>query len=386
MNIWLLGLISFFTDVSSEMVYPLIPLFLTARLGASPAILGLIEGTVESLAALLKVTSGRYSDRWGRRKPLAVVGYSLSFMGKALLYLAGSWQGVFLARSLDRTGKGVRGAPRDALIAESAAPGKLGAAFGLHRLMDTLGAVLGVMLAYFLMQAAPKDYARVFLWSLVPAAFAVLCFVPVRDIAQSRVAAARAALAPLTRLPTDVKRFLVVALLFSLGNSSNHFLLLRAFTIGYLPANVILLYLVYNLSYAAISYSAGRLSDRIGRKPLLLCAYLLYALVYAGFALVTRPGAMWTLFAAYGLYAGISEGVEKALLMDLSAGLGKATTIGWHGTVVSLTLLPASLVAGLLWEFINPAAPFVFGAVMAVIAAATLFSTVREVRAAAPHG
>ncbi|MBT9177562.1 MAG: Multidrug resistance protein MdtH [Firmicutes bacterium] len=383
MNIWLLGLISFFTDVSSEMVYPLIPLFLTARLGASPAVLGLIEGTVESISALLKVTSGRYSDRRGRRKPLALGGYTLSFLGKALLYLAGSWQTVFVARGLDRAGKGVRGAPRDALIAESAEPGKLGAAFGLHRLMDTLGAVVGVTLAYLFMRAAPQEYTRVFLWSLVPAALALLCFVPIKDVAQTRIAFARTALAPLAQLPADIKRFLVVALLFSLGNSSNHFLVLRAFTIGYLPASVILLYLVYNLSYAAISYSAGRLSDRVGRKPLLLTAYLLYALVYAGFALVNRPGVMWMLFATYGLYVGISEGVEKALLMDLSAGLGKATTIGWHGTLVSLTLLPASLIAGLLWKYVSPAAPFVFGSAMAAIAAVMLYSTVREQEAPA---
>lgn len=378
MNIWLLGLISFFTDVSSEMVYPLIPLFLTAKLGASPAVLGLIEGTVESIASLLKVVAGSYSDRIGRRKPLAVGGYSFSFLGKVCLYLAGSWPAVFLARGLDRVGKGVRGAPRDALIAESAEKGKLGAAFGLHRFMDTLGAVVGVTIAYYLMSTAPLQYTRVFLWSLVPAALALLCFIRVKDVSQASRQVIKQALAPISQLPLPAKRFLGVSMLFALGNSSNHFLLLRASNIGFLPARVILLYLVYNLTYAAVSYTAGRLSDRVGRKPLLFGGYILYALVYAGFAVASTPGFVWVLFAVYGLYAGISEGVEKALLVDIGAHVGKATVIGWHGTIVGLTLLPASLVAGLLWNYIGPAAPFAFGALMAVMAATLLLATVKE--------
>lgn len=376
MNIFLLGLISFFTDISSEMVYPLIPLFLTTQLGASPAVLGLIEGTAESLAALIKVFSGRYSDRLGRRKPLAIGGYVFSVFGKSFLAFAGSWPLVFVARGLDRIGKGVRGAPRDALIAESAAPGKLGAAFGFHRFMDTLGAVVGVLFAFFLVKTSPEHLQRVFLWSLLPAAIAVLCFIPVKDAPALAKVEAKKALPPLKELPPPVKRFFAVSLLFALGNSSNHFLLLRAYDIGFLPASVILLYLTYNLSYTAVSYSAGQLSDKIGRKPLLLCAYLLYALVYAGFAVSSSPSAVWLLFVIYGLFAGISEGVEKALLVDIGASVGKATVIGWHGTLVGLSLLPASLVAGLLWKFVGPAAPFAFGAAMALAAAVLLAKTI----------
>jgi MFS family permease len=375
-NIFLLGLISFFTDISSEMVYPLIPLFLTTQLGASPAVLGLIEGTAESLAALIKVFSGRYSDRLGRRKPLAIGGYVFSVFGKSFLAVAGSWPLVFVARGLDRIGKGVRGAPRDALIAESAAPGKLGAAFGFHRFMDTLGAVVGVLFAFFLVKTSPEHLQRVFLWSLLPAAIAVLCFIPVKDAPALNKVEVKKALPPLKELPPPVKRFFVVSLLFTLGNSSNHFLLLRAYDIGFLPASVILLYLTYNLSYTAVSYSAGQLSDKIGRKPLLLGAYLLYALVYAGFAVSSSPSAVWLLFVIYGLFAGISEGVEKALLVDIGASVGKATVIGWHGTLVGLSLLPASLVAGLLWKFVGPAAPFAFGAAMALAAAVLLAKTI----------
>lgn len=373
MNIFLLGLISFFTDISSEMVYPLIPLFLTSSLGASPVVIGLIEGTVESLASLLRVVSGRYSDQLGKRKPLAVSGYLFSFAGKSLLALAGSWPGVFLARALDRMGKGVRSAPRDALIAESAMPGKLGAAFGFHRLMDTLGAAVGVVLAYFLLRTAPQEYSRVFLWSLLPAGLAVLCFVPVKEALAAKSSSSKQALPPLAQLPQPVKMFYLVSLLFALGNSSNHFLLLRAYNTGFVPASVVLLYLVYNLSYAAVSYGAGKLSDRVGRKPLLLGAYLLYAVVYAGFALVSSPSALWLLFAIYGLYAGIAEGVEKALLMDIRGKFGKATILGWHGTIVGMTLLPASLLAGLLWKYVGPSAPFAFGAVMALVASALLY-------------
>lgn len=379
MNVWLLGLISLFTDISSEMVYPLIPLFLTTTLGASPAVLGLIEGTVESLAALVKVFSGRFSDTWGRRKPIAVSGYIFSLLGKSTLYLAGSWVVVFLGRGFDRFGKGVRGAPRDAMIAESAAPGRLGAAFGLHRLMDTLGAIIGIVIAYLLMRQLPHDFTRIFMWSLVPAALAVLVFIPVRDTVQAPKVRSGGLLPPLKDLPIEVKRFTAISLVFAIGNSSNHFLLLRAADIGFSVQLVILAYLLYNVSYAAVSYQAGKLSDRVGRKPLLLYAYGIYAFVYLGFALVSHPSMVWLLFAAYGVYAGIFEGVEKAYLIDMNPGLGKATVLGWHQTAVGLALLPASLIAGLLWKFVDPAAPFFFAGVMALIAAVLFHRFAREV-------
>jgi MFS family permease len=372
-NIIILGLTSFFTDVASEMVYPLVPFFLTVKLGASAELLGLIEGIAESVASLLKVFSGYISDRLRNRKGLTILGYASSAVGKLMLYFASGWGLVFGGRVVDRLGKGIRTAPRDALIADSSAESKRGTSFGLHRALDTGGAVVGVSLAYiFFTTLARGEYKPVFLWSLVPAVVGVLLLFIVREAKPKEV---KTATLPSLRpglLPRKLQLFLVVALIFTLGNSSNTFLLLRAQNLGFSPAAAILLYLVYNLVYGVVSYPAGRLSDRIGRKALLVAGYAFYGLVYLGFAWVNAPSLAWTLwalFGLYGLYIGFTDGVEKALVTDLAPMNVRATAIGLHATIVGIGLFPASFIAGQLWDRVSPAAAFYFGGGMGLAAA-----------------
>lgn len=373
-NILLLGVTSFFTDVSSEMIYPLVPFFLTLKLGASPAVMGLIEGIAESVASLLKIFSGYISDRLRNRKRLTIVGYGSSAIGKLLLYIAVGWPMVLAGRVVDRLGKGIRTAPRDALIADSSAEGKRGSAFGLHRALDSGGAVVGVLLAYFFFTSLAKgEYAPVFLWSVIPAVLGVGLLLFVREVKPKEGRRAQLPSLRWSVLPRKLKLFLVVALIFTLGNSSNTFLLLRADTLGFTPATAILLYLVYNVVYAVVSYPAGRLSDKIGRKRLLVAGYAFYGLVYLGFALVNAPQQawiVWVLFGLYGLYIGFTDGVEKALVSDLAPANLRATAIGLHATIVGIGLFPASLIAGQLWvSRAGPAAAFYFGGGTGLVAA-----------------
>ena len=373
-NIFLLGLTSLLTDASSEMVYPLLPFFLTAVLGKTPGVLGLIEGIGESLASLLKVFSGYLSDRLGSRKGLTIGGYAASAVGKAILVVASTWSVVLAGRVMDRLGKGARTAPRDALVADSAPAGSRGAAFGLHRTLDTWGAALGVGLAYYFVTRAPGHYAEAFRWSLVPAAAGVCLLFAVRDPGAGRLSATPPSLRWRV-LPVQLRRFLGVSVLFTLGNSSNTFLLLRAQAVGFTPAGAILLYLLYNLVFALCSYPAGRLSDQLGRKTLLVMGYAFYGLVYLGFARVAGTDPRWllmSLFALYGLYSGLTEGVEKALVSDLAPREIRATAIGVHATLVGIGLFPASFVAGELWDLFGPAATFYLGAATGMLAAVGL--------------
>ena len=372
-NILILGLVSFLTDVSSEMVYPLVPLYLTTRLGAGPAVVGIIEGTAESLASLVKVFSGYFSDRLRLRKPFAILGYAGSTVGKVFLYLSVSWWWVLIGRIFDRFGKGIRTAPRDALIADAADEKTRGRAFGLHRAMDTLGAVVGVLLAYFFLARYRGDYVAVFLYSLIPAVLGVAALFLVREKVEDVRKAGRTLSLRWSALDRRLKAFLIITLIFTLGNSSNQFLLLRAGNVGFGPLTVILLYLVYNVVYALVSYPAGRLSDRIGRKTLLATGYAFYGLVYFGFGLIHNPQAYWGLFAIYGLYIGFTEGVEKALVADIAPQNLRATMIGLHATLVGIGLLPASILAGALWSWIGPSAPFYLGGAMGLAAAAGLW-------------
>jgi MFS family permease len=375
-NILLLGFTSFFTDVSSEMIYPLVPFFLTLKLGASAELLGLIEGIAESVASLLKVFSGYFSDRLRNRKGLTIAGYGSSAVGKLLLAVANAWGVVFGARVVDRLGKGIRTAPRDALIADSSAESKRGSSFGLHRALDTGGAVVGVLLAYFFFtRLARGEYAPVFMWSLVPAIIGVVLLFFVHEVKARPTQEARLPSLRWSVLPRKLQLFLVVALLFTLGNSSNTFLLLRAQNLGFTPATAILLYLVYNVVYGLVSYPAGRLSDKVGRKRLLVAGYAFYGLVYLGFALVNAPTQawiLWGLFGLYGLYIGFTDGVEKALVSDLAPASLRATAIGLHATIVGIGLFPASFIAGQLWDRVGPAAAFYFGGGTGLLAAVGL--------------
>jgi MFS family permease len=377
-NIILLGITSFLTDVSSEMVYPVLPVYLVTTLGASPAILGFIEGVAESLASLLKVFSGYFSDKIKARKPFTILGYLASTLGKIFLFLASAWPHVLVGRVIDRFGKGIRTAPRDALIAESAGKNKKGAAFGLHRAMDTLGAAVGVLGAYFLIVHFKGRIRDIFLLSLIPAFLGVVFLFFVREKKSQAPEAAGKLQLRWSGLDKRLKLFLIFTFLFTLGNSSNQFLLLRAQNLGNPLGQVILFYLVYNITYALVSYPAARLSDSIGRKRLLVWGYLFYGLVYLGFAVTTSARFCWVLFAVYGLYMGFTECVEKALIADVASGHLRATTIGLHATLVGIGLLPASLLAGLLWKFLGPAAPFYFGGAMGIVASAGLWCILKD--------
>jgi MFS family permease len=380
-NIILLGLTSFFTDVASEMVYPLLPLFLTSTLGAGPAILGLIEGVAESLASLLRVVSGYASDRIGRRKDLTIAGYGASVVGKGLLFAATGWGWVFAGRLVDRVGKGIRTAPRDAIIADSSTEETRGRAFGLHRSMDTAGAVLGVLAAILILRGGSPDYASVFLWSLLPATLGLGFLLLVREGAVRQGMPGTIPAFQWNRLPRPLRVYLVITLVFALGNSSNTFLLLRTAGTGASPTMTLLAYLVYNVTSMTLASPAGRMSDRIGRGKLLAAGYGVYALVYFGFGALDAGlthWTGWTLFAVYGIYSGLTEGVERALVADLSPPSLRATAIGIHATVAGITLLPASIIAGLLWEHVGPAAPFYFGGGLALIASASVLIGVRR--------
>ena len=372
-NVIILGITSLLTDISSEMVYPILPVFLVSTLGASPAILGLIEGIAESVASLLKVFSGYWSDKIKRRKPFAIFGYANSAAGKLFLFFANSWTFVLFGRIIERFGKGVRTAPRDALIAEATSSGQRGAAFGLHRSLDALGAVGGVILAYLFVVYYKGNIRNIFLMSLVPAFLGVLFLFLVKEKKAVVEKNAPRIKFQWKALDKKLKFFLMFTFLFTLGNSSNQFLLLKAKNAGNPLTAVILLYLVYNISRVIFTYPASRLSDRIGRKKILVLGYFIYALVYLGFAMNTSLSVFWVLFGVYGLYMGFTEGVEKALITDIAPQHLKATTMGLHATLVGIGLLPASLLAGLLWKFVSPAAPFYFGAVMGLISTAGLW-------------
>ncbi len=380
-NVIIVGIASLLTDISTEMVYPLLPLYLTsARIGATPAIVGLIEGIAESLASLLRVFSGYWSDRLGMRKSLAIGGYSCSTIGKLFLYFSTTWQIVLFGRIVDRFGKGIRTAPRDALIADSVPKERRGNAYGLHRAMDTFGATIGVVLAYFLFIRVERDFSTIFLLSLVPAALAVIVLFLVREKSRTHIATpllrstregTGVGVRVWSRLDTRLRAFILIVFLFNLGNSSNQFLILRAANLGYDTASALLLYLAYNLTYAVFSWPLGRLSDKIGRKALLVVGYAVYGFIYLGFGFAS---AAWLLplFTIYGLHIAMTEGVEKALVSDLAPIDVRATMIGLHATAVGIGLLPASLLAGLLWNAFGAPVPFFFGGALGILASVAL--------------
>lgn len=377
-NIIILGIASLLTDISSEMIYPLLPFFLVLRLGVSPALLGIIEGVAESLSSILKVFSGYWSDKARKRKPLTIFGYVFSFLGKFFLYLSVSWGWVFIARILDRFGKGIRTAPRDALIAESADSNNRGRYFGFHRMLDTVGACVGILFAYLFFSHA-GGYNKVFFLALIPAAVGVCILFLVRErdktavLAVANTASPKISLKSFTHqfkaLDKRLKAFLIITFIFSLANSSNQFLLLRANNFGFNTKLVILLYLVYNISYALFCYPAGLLSDKIGRKTLLIGGYIFYSIVYFGFALTKSPSFIWILFIIYGMYMGLTEGVEKALVSDLSPRHLRATFIGMHASLAGIGLFAASSIAGGLWSLFGAQTPFIFGGIMSLLAA-----------------
>lgn len=370
----ILGIASLLTDISSEGIYPLIPLFLVEVLRTPVVDVGLIEGVANSTASILRVVSGWLSDVLGSRKWPVVAGYSLSTVSKPLLALANSWQAVFGVRFADRLGKGIRTAPRDALIADTTPPERRGVSFGFHRGMDTLGAVAGPLLAFWLLgTVAQNNYRTIFLMSAVPAVLAVLVLVTfIREPRHERPAAAERPSIKLRAFSREFRLFLIVSTVFSLGNSSDAFLILRARDLGVAAGSVLLVYVVFNTVEASLSVWAGALSDRIGRRNVILAGYLVYAAVYAGFALARSASAVWVLFAAYGAQNALTQGVQRAFAADLTSAGARGTGLGAYHTLTGIALLPASLIAGFLWQHMSPAAPFYFGSALAVSAAVLL--------------
>jgi MFS family permease len=353
------------------MVYPLLPFFLTT-LNAGPAILGIIEGLAESIASLLKVFSGYVSDKIRRRKPLAILGYSASSLGKIFLYIAGHWGVVLFARLLDRFGKGIRTAPRDALIADSTHSTRRGYAYGLHRTLDTLGAAIGVLLAFLILKKGGFVYRKVFLYSLIPAFLGVTILFLVQE--SSRIREFKDKLEfRLKYLPQKLRWFLLIAFLFSLGNSSNQFLILRAKNFGFSLSSVLLLYLAYNIIYGLFSFPMGRLSDKIGRRKILVLGYLIYSAVYLCFAVANQNWQFFLLFGAYGLYSAFTEGIEKAYISEIAPQELRGSVIGLHATLTGIGLLPASIIAGGLWQYLGFQAPFILGSIMGALSAVAMF-------------
>ena len=368
-NVFFLGLVSFLTDVSSDMIYPLLPVFLTDVLGASRVFVGLIEGIAESTASLLKIFSGWFSDKIGKRKPIVILGYSLSSLTKPLLALVTSgWQVLFL-RFGDRVGKGVRTSPRDALIAESSSETKRGASFGLHRAMDSAGAIFGPLLAFLLLPLLNENYRHLFLLASIPAFFSVLVlFVWVRE-AKERKRAETSQTKKAFAFDGKFKLFILVVAVFTLGNSSDAFLFLRAKGLGIKLVFIPLLWGLFNLVYTLSSTPAGILSDRIGRRKVILLGFAVYGLSYFGFAFATSSFHIWLLFALYGFYYGLSDGALRAFVADLVKEEDKrGTAYGFYHGAVGLCALPASLILGYLWQTFSTGVAFSFGAILAILA------------------
>ena len=369
-NVVLLGLVSFFTDISTEMIYPILPLYLSSVMGASSTIIGIIEGIAESLASIVKLFSGMAADKYGKKKRLIFLGYSSSVANKIIILLSTTWAGVLAARIIDRFGKGIRTAPRDALIAESADKSNLGKAYGLHKGLDLLGTAVGILLAYIILTMNENDFKKVFLYSLIPAVIGVLCIFFVKDAKKT-----------IKKMPSfnwktldkRLKLFLIFIFIFTLGNSSNAFILLRTYSAGFAPREAILLYFLFNFIASLLAFPVGQLSDKIGRKNILCAGYFLYGVTYLGIGLLSGKTMFILLFVIYGFYVALTTGIERALIVEIVPEEQKASALGLHAAIVGLGLLPASVIAGLLWDFFGQSVPFIFGGILAFITSVNVF-------------
>ncbi|MCJ7566959.1 MAG: MFS transporter [Anaerolineales bacterium] len=398
-NVWVVTLTSFLTDISSEMILNLLPLFLFSVLGVRTSFIGLIEGVADAVASLVKMTSGWLSDRIRVRKPLAVLGYAVSTIAKPFLYLATSWGAVLGVRFADRVGKGLRTAPRDALIADSIPESRRGMAFGLHRAGDTAGAVVGIGLAIAIILTSQRGAAElsretfqtVVLISIIPAVLAVITLAfGAQEIKPGLGIDTKQKSAPLEERKKEKTRggllstnrlfrnYILIMALFTLGNSSDAFLILRAKTTGLSVVNILAMMMVFSLIYTIIATPAGALSDKVGRKRVLLIGWALYVAVYLGFARASAGWHAWVLMALYGVYYGLTDGVARAFIADMVPSHLRGTAYGILHAVVGLVALPASIIAGVLWQGIGawdglgPSAPFLFGAGAAFLASVAL--------------
>jgi len=396
-NVWATSGTSFFTDVSSEMLLNVLPLFLSNVLGVRIWAVGLVEGFAEATSSILKLYSGWLSDRLGTRKWPAVAGYAISAVSKPFYYVASSWGAVAAIRWGDRVGKGVRTAPRDALLADSTPAERRGLAFGLHRAADTAGAVIGIAVSIWVVRQVQgggalleaETFRNLVLWSLVPAFLGVVVLaVGARDVG-ARGTSSSAAGRPRLRLRglgRGFAAFVGCSVIFELGNSADAFLVLRAQERGLSVVGILWLLLAFNVVYTLVATPAGSLADRIPRKRLVAAAWGLYALIYLGFALADTVAHVTVLYLMYGFYHGLVAGAAKALVADLVPAARRGTAYGGYAAAIGLATLPASLLAGVLWEGLfawrgfGPAAPFVFGAAMAAVAAILMLVLVPDAR------
>jgi MFS family permease len=383
-NVFAISLVSLLNDISSEIIYPLLPAFLLLTLGATAGIVGIIEGTAESISSLLKLFAGYFSDKRGKRKVFVVFGYSLSSFVRPLLAFAGNWYHVFALRLIDRVGKGIRSAPRDAMIADTVSVKERGLAFGLHRAMDHTGATLGPLFGYLLVQLfasdrvalTPRDFTSIFLLASVPALAAVI--VVSVFVRESYKPGPRPKKDAVPTLPVKLslrgfdgnfKCFLVIIAIFTLSNSSDAFLLLRAQSVGIAVKELPLLWALLHVSKVVSSLYGGHLSDILGRRRLIVSGWILYAAVYAGFAFVSNAISVWMLFLVYGVYFGLVEGAEKALVADLVKPEQRGTAYGLYNLAFGITVLPASLLMGFLWDWRGPQTAFLVSAILGATAA-----------------
>ncbi len=385
-NIWFLTIGSFLTDVSSEMLNNLIPLFLYNVLGVQTSIIGLIDGIAEATASLVKLFSGTLSDRLGKRKWLTVLGYAISAVSKPFLYFATTWEWVLGVRFADRFGKGIRTAPRDALLADSAKADQRGLSFGLHRAGDTAGAFVGLAIAgliIWLTQAGAAELTRhtfqvIVLASIIPAVLAVFVLaLGVREVAVARKEKKDQPSLGWFALAKRFRLFLIVVIIFTLGNSSDSFIILLGQNRGLTVLQIIGMLMTFNAIYASLAGPLGSLSDRLGRKRLMLAGWTIYGLVYLGFALSKTGVQIWLLYGFYGIYYALTDGVAKALVADTIPQEQRGTAYGYFNAAIGIAALPASLIAGVLWQFIGPSAPFVFGAVLSLFAGFLLVTWVK---------
>lgn len=369
-SVYLLGIISFLNDIATEMLYPVLPIFLVQVLNAPVFVLGIIDGVAEGIAALFKVYFGYLSDKTHRRKPFVVAGYSIAAVAKLIIAISFSWVIVFLGRVLDRFGKGVRTAARDALLLDVTDSHNKGLIFGVHRTFDSAGAVVGPLLALGLLNFFDNNIRLVLAVAVVPAFVVLFFFVFIRESQSTPTPPAKKLTLglSLTKMSRPFKLFLVIFAIFSLGNSSDSFLILRSQQLGLSVSLVVLVYVIYNLVYTLLSTPAGILADKLGAKRVFLTGLVIFTAVYAGFGLNSEPALVWILFPVYGAYIALTDGVSKALIGSYIAKDEGGTAYGTFQTGASLFTFLSSIIAGLLWSGIGPAAPFYFGAACALLA------------------
>jgi MFS family permease len=372
-NILGMGFISLMNDMASEMIYPLLPIFLTAVLHAGVASIGIIEGLAETVVSLLKYFSGTYSDRLGKRKPVFAFGYTVSNIVRPLLGIAGSWWQVLVFRVSDRIGKGVRSAPRDALLADSASPEHMGIAFGFQRSMDHAGAIIGPLIATALIQFGGLSIKTVFLLSAIPGIITVaLAWFLVVEKPKKNAHSGKSIVLTGSIKNRGYMVFLFAVIIFTLGNSTDAFLLLKARDMGIAIAMLPIIWVVLHISKAIFSIPGGWMSDRIGRKPVIISGWIVYGLVYLGFAFASTKLSIWFLFFAYGLFFGLCEGTEKAFVADLVEGENRGGAYGLYNMAIGIAAFPASVIFGIVWEKIGSHYAFIMGAAFAVAASIIL--------------